>query len=101
MGREAHCKIIWEVEFMYPEFIPIYAGLAVLIGLCVAILILLVKQSKNISGYTMPKQKKINNSGYTNHKSRDLYNSNMAFCKKCATQFSASERFCPKCGTPR
>ena len=86
---------------MYPEFIPIYIGLAVLIGLCVAILILLIKQIRG-AGYTMPKQKKSNNNNvYTNHRPNEVYNGNMAFCKKCAAQFSASERFCPKCGTPR
>lgn len=27
--------------------------------------------------------------------------SGVVFCKKCATQFEASEKYCPKCGTAR
>lgn len=25
----------------------------------------------------------------------------VVFCKRCATQFDASQRFCPNCGAPR
>lgn len=88
---------------MYPEFIAIYIGIVVIIALGVAILILLIKLLKNGNDFPMPKQNAVPTirmepkpSDPSNQK-----NGNMAFCKKCATQFSASERFCPKCGTPR
>lgn len=88
---------------MYPEFIAIYIGIAVIIALGVAILILLIKLLKNSNDLPMPKQnvaptiKTQPNASNTSNQE----NENMAFCKKCATQFNASERFCPKCGTPR
>ncbi len=88
---------------MYPEFIAIYIGIAVIIALGIAILILLIKLLKNSNDLPMPKQNitpiiktQPNVSNASNQE-----NGNMAFCKKCATQFNASERFCPKCGTPR
>ncbi len=88
---------------MYPEFIAIYIGIAVIIALGIAILILLIKLLKNSNDFPMPKQNMAptikaqpNVSNASNQE-----NGNMAFCKKCATQFNASERFCPKCGTPR
>ena len=85
---------------MYPEFIAIYVGLAVLIGLGVCILVLLIKLLKNNDGLPMPSQK--NMPLVDSHsKSYEPSGGNMAFCKKCATQFDSSQRCCPKCGTPR
>lgn len=88
---------------MYPEFIAIYIGIAVIIALGIAILILLIKLLKNSNDLPMPKQNitpiiktQPNVSNASNQE-----NGNMAFCKKCAAQFNDSERFCPKCGTPR
>ena len=37
---------------MYPEFVPIYIGLVITIGLLVAILILLLKKTGNNSKHT-------------------------------------------------
>lgn len=87
---------------MYPEFIAIYVGLAILIALGVAILILLIKLNKNNEGFpTMPSINTTSTVSSSQPASNESKDGNMAFCKKCATQFSASERFCPKCGTPR
>lgn len=88
---------------MYPEFIAIYIGIAVIIALGIAILILLIKLLKNSNDLTIPKQNIAptikTQSNVSNTSNQE--NGNMAFCKKCATQFNSSERFCPKCGTPR
>ncbi len=88
---------------MYPEFIAIYIGMAVIIALGVAILILLIKLLKNSNDLPMPKQNITPTIKTQPNVSNDSNqeNGNMAFCKKCATQFNASERFCPKCGTSR
>lgn len=77
---------------MYPEFIPIYVGLAVIIVLLIVILILIVKRPSDRG--TMTK-------GNTSSKMSQHNGGNIVFCKNCATQFDASQRCCPKCGTPR
>lgn len=77
---------------MYPEFIPIYVGLAIIIVLLVVILILVLKRPSNRG--TMPK-------GNASHNMSEHNGGNIVFCKNCATQFEASQRYCPKCGTPR
>lgn len=83
---------------MYPEFIAIYIGLTVLAGLAIAILILLIRLLKgNDTNHSNTKYINTNSNVNPTIKTND----NMAFCKKCATQFNASERFCPNCGTPR
>lgn len=77
---------------MYIEFLVIYIGLAIAIILSIVNLILLLKRTSNngsvskkiISANTAPSEV-----------------GNIVFCKSCATQFDASERCCPKCGTPR
>lgn len=85
---------------MYPEFIAIYVGLAILIGLGICILILLIKLLKNNDGLPMPSQQHIS-VVEAQPKYSEPSGGNMAFCKKCAAQFDSSQRCCPKCGTPR
>lgn len=87
---------------MYPEFIAIYIGLAILIGLGVVILILLIrlnqngdKQNISIRKATPVVNQTISPVDITNN------SANTVFCTKCATQFSSEEHFCPNCGTPR
>lgn len=85
---------------MYPEFIAIYIGLAVLIGLAVVILVLLICLLKGKGNKTvMPTSYSDKNVNLPIKANQTI--DNMAFCKKCAAQFDASERFCPNCGTPR
>lgn len=77
---------------MYPEFVAIYIGLAVIFVLLAVVLVLqIVVLSKLGRGGSAPR------SNY----SQAAAGGNLAFCKNCATQFNASQRCCPKCGTPR
>lgn len=77
---------------MYPEFIPIYIGLLVIIALLVTILILVLKRTSNNA--TAPK--KITAANTAPNEAGTI-----VFCKNCAAQFESSQRCCPKCGTPR
>lgn len=78
---------------MYPEFIAIYIGLAVVLVLLIAILILQILILKNggSGAKTSGSQKRHINSSH----------GAIVFCKNCAARFNSSERVCPKCGAPR
>lgn len=78
---------------MYPEFIPIYIGLIVIIALLVTILILVLKRSNN--SVSVPK----NTSTASNPATTEA--GTIVFCKNCATQFNSNQKCCPKCGAPR
>lgn len=73
---------------MYPEFVVMYVGL--LIVLIVAVLNLV---------FTIQLLKKL--SGGANVPAGMNQPSGAVFCKKCATEFDASLRVCPNCGTTR
>lgn len=77
---------------MYPEFVPIYAGLAAVLVLLVVILILqiVILKRGGAGGGKSSKRPPVN----TAHGA-------VVFCKNCAARYSTSERACPKCGTPR
>lgn len=77
---------------MYPEFVPIYIGLIIIIALLVTILILVLKRPN--SSVSVPKNISASNPDTSNAGS-------IVFCKNCATQFESSSKCCPKCGTPR
>lgn len=102
---------------IYPEFIPIYAGMGILFVLLVVILILLIlllrkgKQGgavsmsqyqtdvypenyRETSGVSYQSTPSTSSTGYSGYGS-------VVFCKNCATQYDASAKCCPKCGTPR
>lgn len=74
---------------MYPEFIAIYAGLAVLFVMLLVVLILVIKLTKNGGSAPRAARRPGPQAG------------GVVFCKNCATQFNASQRNCPKCGAPR
>lgn len=105
---------------IYPEFLPIYIGLGVLFVLMVAILVLLILVLQKVkkdaptrtseyqlgaypqnyggnapttpSSYSQPPVGNVSyGSGY----------GSVVFCKNCATQYDASAKCCPRCGTPR
>lgn len=90
---------------MYTEFIITFIGLGVAISLGVTNLILLIvllKRSDNskpmLSGYMaapqqMPQQSTMSQTS--------ISSGHVVFCKKCATQFDASQKCCPNCGTMR
>lgn len=81
---------------MYPEFIAIYVGLLIVIGLLVTILVLMLKKqndnSRSTANYTAKQ-----NTLETNASS----SGSIVFCKKCAAEFDSTQKCCPKCGTPR
>lgn len=85
---------------MYPEFIAIYVGLAVLAALMIAVLVLLVKLVKQAGAkpISKPYTSQINNSTTA---PTNVATGNIVFCKHCAAEFDSSQRVCPKCGTPR
>lgn len=94
---------------MYPEFIAIYVGLAVLAALLAVVLILqikLLKRSDTRSAVThfdaKPSQTILRapeeRSAVLNP---SISSGNVVFCRHCAAEFDASQRICPRCGTPR
>lgn len=83
---------------LYPEFIPVYLGMAAALLLLCAILILaviLVVQIRKLSAQEIGRAKSARGakSGKTS--------GNIVFCRNCAAEFEESEKCCPKCGTPR
>ena len=75
---------------MYPEFIAIYAGLAVVLVLLIFILILQICILRNGGG-----------SGSAHRRPVRGGQNSVAFCRNCAARLNASDRVCPQCGTPR
>ncbi|MCM1299218.1 MAG: hypothetical protein NC203_05970 [Firmicutes bacterium] len=77
---------------MYPEFIPVYAGLGAILLILAAVLILLIivlrKVSRRFGGGTV-------------NPSAGLSGKNTVFCKKCAAQYDSRESRCPNCGALR
>lgn len=73
---------------MYPEFVVMYVGLLIVFIVTVVNLVFTVKLLKKLSGGA-------NASVGVNQ------SSGAVFCKKCATEFDASLRVCPNCGTTR
>ena len=81
---------------MYPEFIAIYVGLLIVIGLLVTILVLMLKKQNDNSRPTANYTAKQNN-----FEAPTSTGGSIVFCKKCAAQFDSTQKNCPKCGTPR
>lgn len=86
---------------MYPEFIAIYAGLVVLAALLVVVLLLLLKLLKqsDIKQMSRPYTPAANQTADVQQSG--AASGGVVFCKRCATEFDASQKVCPKCGTPR
>lgn len=98
---------------MYPEFVPIYIMLVIVILMLGAVLFFLIKLLKNGVGknnsYNVPQQ---NNDSYYGQQYQQQYQApyqpqyqqqtgSVVFCKQCATQFDTSQAYCPQCGTRR
>lgn len=97
---------------MYPEFVPIYVMLVIVIALLGVLLFFVIKLMKN---GTQPKNNPMpvqNQQAYAQQAYQQPYQQpyqqgyqaqggNIVFCKHCATQFDASQAYCPRCGTPR
>lgn len=104
---------------MYPEFIVIYVLLAIVIALLGVLLFFVLKLLKNGGGsqaqssktnfnvandvYTAPaaQQYQQQYQQYQQNAYQGQAGGGVCFCKRCATQFDASQSFCPNCGTPR
>lgn len=72
---------------MYPEFIIMYVGLAIVLIVSIVNLVFTIRLSKKM---------KINNAmGNRSHVG------GVVFCKKCATEFDSNTKVCPNCGTIR
>lgn len=98
---------------MYPEFVPIYIMLVIVILMLGAVLFFLIKllkdRANNGNSYGAPQQ---NNDLYYGQQYQQPYQApyqpqyqqqsgSVVFCKHCATQFDASQAYCPQCGTRR
>ena len=90
---------------MYPEFIAIYVGLGIHLLVGIANLVLTIKLMMNGS---QPHYSSSYNNSATNDDTKNkiipennIQSDNVVFCKKCANEFDALQKFCPKCGTPR
>lgn len=81
---------------MYPEFVAIYVCLGILVILVVVIMVLIIMLLHKLNNIGSGK-----NSYYANQVGNVKNQMGVVFCKKCTTQFDATERFCPRCGTPR
>lgn len=99
---------------MYPEFVAIYVMLAIVILMLGVVLFFLIKLMKNGVGsnnpYSMPQQN--NDAYYGQQYQQQQYQApyqapyqqqagSVVFCKNCATQFDASQAYCPQCGMKR
>lgn len=84
---------------MYPEFIPIYVGILIIIGMLAYIIVMLKTNTNNVKEHTntYTAQSSIHKPETTIKQN----SGNIVFCKKCATEFDASLKVCPNCGTPR
>lgn len=80
---------------LYPEFVPVYIGMAAALVLLSAILILAVVLIVKLSaqGIGGTKTARGEKGGKTS--------GNVVFCRNCAAEFEESEKCCPRCGTPR
>lgn len=77
---------------MYPEFIVMYIGIAILLVLNVIILVFLLKiKSEGI---------KSSNSSAGNSGNAGM-GQQMISCKRCSALFNPALGICPRCGTPK
>ena len=93
---------------MYPEFIAIYIGLAILAVLQIVVLLCLRKLLKQSEGgkqmphpYTAPQTSTFDPGSAASSVPISTAPGAIVFCKHCAAEFDAGLKACPKCGTPR
>lgn len=111
---------------MYIEFIIIYVALAVLALFAITSLILLfivlkklnaLSSDRRPSGASQMDMKGAYNTAFTRQRNSPVEEpadsasssastfgrpaGSLAFCRKCASELSPEDRFCPKCGLPR
>ena len=89
---------------MYAEFIIIYVLLSVAILMLGAVLFLLIKllkggnKSVGAVSYQQPQYQQVQ---YQQPQYQQVQPGSVVFCQRCATQYDASQAYCPKCGTRR
>lgn len=82
---------------MYPEFIPIYVGLGiVIILLLVVILLLLIFTRRIFRGKKIKKKLVDRHSNNVKDESTGI-----VICRNCHEQYSSNENICPSCGLVR
>lgn len=86
---------------MYPEFIAIYIGLAILSALMIVVLIFLLKLLKQSEVKQIPRPYVPAENQTAAASQTGAAPGGVVFCKRCATEFDASQKVCPRCGTPR
>lgn len=84
---------------LYPEFTPIYVGIAVIFALLLVIIVLLIMVLMRVRKQAGGERSNVK--AIYGGKTGAPPSGNVAFCRNCATEFEASEKNCPKCGTPR
>ena len=96
---------------MYPEFIAIYVMLAIILIALGFVIFFLIKIMKDGAGsssvsYSQNTQPVINqqyNVDPAQYQQAGQYSSQMSviYCRQCATQYDASNAYCPNCGARR
>lgn len=84
---------------LYPEFTPIYIGMAATLVLLLAVLVLVIIALVKVGRLAKGGRGSVK-AVYGGKTGIQSYGS-VVFCKSCATEYEASEKCCPKCGTPR
>ncbi len=79
----------------------LYVFLSIILCVCMACLLLLLKLNKMLKKTTVSKQG--NDKNQENVHSLDTCSSveGVVFCKSCIKQFDSTEPFCPHCGEKR
>lgn len=89
---------------MYIEYIIIFIALGVIIALLIPMLIMLIMlyKDKDLNTPVYNRNTPAKEKEQKNIKSENAPKSNkVVFCRHCATQFDASQKICPQCGTQR
>ena len=85
---------------MYTEFLIIYIMLGVLILLAIIGIVLLIAVLKKAGSGTNRSRYQAQPPMYQ-QMNPGTAAGGVAFCKNCGSQFNASLRVCPRCGSPR
>lgn len=72
---------------MYPEFIIMYVGLAIVLIVSIVNLVFMIRLSNKMKTNNVMGKRSLGGG--------------VVFCKKCATEFDSNTKVCPSCGTIR
>lgn len=82
---------------MYPEFVPIYAMLALAVVMLIVLIVLAIVILKKLNSRPSAPVSR----GAHAPAGATAQGGSVVFCRNCAKQFDASMRFCPHCGANR